>query len=121
MAKKKSKTPSNVTNPSLYQRVKAEAKRKFDVFPSAYASGWIVRTYKKRGGGYKGAKKAMGGEVSNQDLKPIPAKNKGLPKLPKKVRNQMGYMSQGGAVRIQARGCGAIMNEKRKQTKVPRG
>jgi hypothetical protein len=33
----------------------------------------------------------------------------------------MGFMSQGGAVRIQARGCGAIMNEKRKQTKVPRG
>ena len=118
---KKSKTPSNVTNPSLYQRVKAEAKRKFDVYPSAYANAWLVKTYKKRGGGYKGAKKAMGGEVSNQDLKPIPAKNKGLPKLPKKVRNQMGYMSQGGAVRIQARGCGAIMNEKRKQTKVPRG
>ena len=48
MAKKKSKTPSNVTNPSLYQRVKAEAKRKFDVFPSAYASGWIVRNIFKR-------------------------------------------------------------------------
>ena len=43
-AKKKSKTPSNVANPSLYARVKAEAKRKFDVFPSAYASAWLVRT-----------------------------------------------------------------------------
>ena len=32
---------------------KAAARRKFDVYPSAYANGWLVRTYKKRGGGYK--------------------------------------------------------------------
>jgi len=43
------------TNPALYARVKAEAKRKFDVYPSAYANGWLVRTYKKRGGGYRTA------------------------------------------------------------------
>jgi hypothetical protein len=48
--KKKGATP---TNPSLYARVKAEAKRKFKVYPSAYANGWLVRTYKKRGGGYR--------------------------------------------------------------------
>ena len=48
--KKKGPTP---TNPSLYARVKAEAKRKFKVYPSAYANAWLVRTYKKRGGGYK--------------------------------------------------------------------
>ncbi len=53
MAKKKSKTPSNVTNPALYSRVKAEAKRKFDVYPSAYANGWLVKTYKARGGRYR--------------------------------------------------------------------
>jgi hypothetical protein len=41
------------TNPKLYARVKAEAKRKFKVYPSAYANGWLVREYKKRGGGYK--------------------------------------------------------------------
>ena len=40
------------TNPSLYARVKAEAKRRFKVYPSAYANGWLVRTYKKRGGRY---------------------------------------------------------------------
>jgi len=50
--KKKKAVP---TNPSLYARVKAEAKRKFDVFPSAYASSYIVRTYKKRGGKYRTA------------------------------------------------------------------
>ena len=42
------------TNPALYNRVKAEAKRKFDVYPSAYANAWLVKTYKKRGGGYSG-------------------------------------------------------------------
>ena len=34
-------------NPALYARVKAEAKRKFKVYPSAYANAWLVRTYKK--------------------------------------------------------------------------
>ncbi len=43
------------TNPSLYARVKAEAKRKFDVYPSAYANAWLVKTYKSRGGGYRSA------------------------------------------------------------------
>jgi len=41
------------TNPSLYARVKAAAKAKFDVYPSAYANAWLVREYKKRGGGYR--------------------------------------------------------------------
>lgn len=37
----------------LYARVVAEAKRKFDVYPSAYANGWVVQEYKRRGGTYK--------------------------------------------------------------------
>ena len=52
-AKKKAKKGgSKPKNPKLYARVKAEAKRKFKVYPSAYANAWLVRTYKKRGGGY---------------------------------------------------------------------
>ena len=49
----KKKSGANPTNPALYSRVKAEAKRKFDVYPSAYANAWLVRTYKKRGGRYR--------------------------------------------------------------------
>ena len=41
------------TNPRLYAQVKAEAKRKFKVYPSAYANGWLVKTYKQRGGRYR--------------------------------------------------------------------
>ena len=115
----KSKTPANVANPSIYARAKAKAKAKFDVYPSAYANAYMVSEYKKMGGKYKGAKKkAAGGEMS---LKPIPADNKGLPKLPKKVRNKMGFMREGGPVMmVQGRGCGAMMQSKRKKTRVPR-
>jgi len=51
MAAKKSKSPKP-KNAALYSRVKAEAKNKFKVYPSAYANAWLVRTYKKRGGTY---------------------------------------------------------------------
>ena len=53
--KKKSSNSSKPkpTNPELYARVKSEAKAKFDVYPSAYANPWLVKTYKKRGGGYR--------------------------------------------------------------------
>ena len=59
MAKKNKKSRKKgkaiPTNPKLYAQVKAEAKKKFTVYPSAYANGWLVRTYKKRGGGYRTA------------------------------------------------------------------
>lgn len=52
--KKSKNIPSN---PKLYAKVKAEAKRKFDVYPSAYANGWLVQEYKRRGGTYKTVEK----------------------------------------------------------------
>ena len=50
--KKTGSIPDNVKNKALYSRVKAEAKKKFDVYPSAYANAWLVKEYKKRGGTY---------------------------------------------------------------------
>ena len=44
---------SKPTNPALWSKAKAAARSKFDVYPSAYANGWAVRWYKKRGGGWK--------------------------------------------------------------------
>lgn len=41
------------TNKALYARVKAAARRKFKVYPSAYANGWLVKEYKRRGGRYR--------------------------------------------------------------------
>ena len=41
------------TNPSLWSKFKAQAKAKFDVYPSAYANGWAAKKYKAAGGGWK--------------------------------------------------------------------
>lgn len=54
------------TNPGLYSRVKSEAKSKFDRWPSAYGSAWLVKTYKNRGGGYRKAQ--TGGGMEQQQI-----------------------------------------------------
>ena len=38
------------TNKNLFDAIKKEAKTKFKVYPSSYASAWVKREYKKRGG-----------------------------------------------------------------------
>lgn len=48
---------STPNDKALYSRVKSEAKKKFDVYPSAYANGWLVQEYKRRGGTYSTVKK----------------------------------------------------------------
>ena len=54
-------------------------------------------------------------------LKKVKPSQKGLKKLPRKVRNKMGYMKNGGTVMmVQGRGCGAIDPSKQKMTRVPR-
>ena len=51
----KKKSGAKPTNPALYARVKAEAKRKFKVYPSAYANmyGSAVCSGKIKPGGKK--------------------------------------------------------------------
>ena len=41
------------TSPEKWARAKAQAKAKFDVYPSAYANGWAAKKYKEMGGGWK--------------------------------------------------------------------
>jgi len=41
------------TNPKLWSQAKSLAKKKFKVYPSAYANGWASKWYKKHGGGWK--------------------------------------------------------------------
>ena len=40
------------TSPSKWSYWVGQAKKKFDVYPSAYENAWLVREYKKRGGTY---------------------------------------------------------------------
>jgi len=41
------------TKPSKWAYYKAQAKKKFDVYPSAYANGWAAKKYKAAGGGWR--------------------------------------------------------------------
>ena len=124
----------------LCPRGKAAAKRKFKVYPSAYANAYASKicagkikdpsgTKRKD---FKGRKpSAMGGRIKlaggglreatdrlrrqglrgggmtkkrsmlkDGTLKPVnPKTQKGLSKLPKNVRNKMGFMKKGGKVK----------------------
>jgi hypothetical protein len=70
----------NPTNKNLYNKVKAEAKRKFKAWPSAYGSAWLVKEYKRRGGKYSGKKSKSSGISRWMEEKWI-----NICKLPKKV------------------------------------
>jgi len=51
-------TEENIpTKPKLWSRAKALARKKFKVYPSAYANAWASRWYKKHGGRWKKSKK----------------------------------------------------------------
>ena len=41
------------TNPSKWAFYKGHAKKKFDVYPSAYANAWAAKKYKAAGGSWK--------------------------------------------------------------------
>ena len=92
---------------ACYHKVKARYK----VFPSAYASGAIAKCRKVGAANYgKSKKKAMGGlntaieKVKNQTMT---AKEGKVVKMTKRKSNNKNI----------ARGCGAIMADRRKKTK----
>jgi len=62
------------------------------------------------GGDDEKTRRNMGGTAQ---MKAIPEGNKGLPKLPKEVRNKMGYMKDGGTAQSnnakKSRGAGAMI------------
>ena len=71
-----------------------------------HQSGMDNQPQKKNMGGMANArKKGMGLEMAEGGiaLKLVPSDKKGLKKLPKKVRNKMGYMKKGGAVKKRAK------------------
>ncbi len=119
-----SKIPDNVKNPSLYRKAKAKAKAKFDVFPSAYSSGYLVQEYKRMGGKYSGTKKALGGSVEFDSEKSDLNKDGKISKYEKArgtaIAKSMAKNMSGGGIMVQARGCGAIMPNKQRKTRVPK-
>ena len=90
----------------LCPRGKAAAKRKFDVYPSAYANAYASKIcagkIKDPSGvkrkDFKGPKKAMGGIIDFNKIS--------------QDRKKVSSFAQGGI----AKGCGAVMKKKRKKT-----
>jgi hypothetical protein len=105
----------------LCPRGKAAAKRKFDVYPSAYANayaskicaGKIKDPSGKKRKDFKGPKPMKrGGSVSQMAQKESRMNAK---KLQTALKNVKKKMKNGGFV---ARGCGAIMSNRKKKTRI---
>ena len=65
--------------------------------PGGKAMGGMMKSKMASKGGKMGGKMAPGMMVGGMaNKKPVPESNKGLKKLPKDVRNKMGYMKGGG-------------------------
>ena len=104
----------------LCPRGKAAAKRKFDVYPSAYANayaskicaGKIKDPSGKKRKDFKGPKPMKrGGSVSQMAQKESRMNAK---KLQTALKNVNKKMKNGGFV---AKGCGAIMSNRKKKTR----
>ncbi len=65
------------TNPALWSRAKALAKKKFDVYPSAYANGWAAKYYKSKGGGWRSVSEESVEEACWKGYKRVGMKKKG--------------------------------------------
>jgi hypothetical protein len=56
------------TSPEKWAQAKAQAKAKFDVYPSAYANGWAAKKYKEMGGGWKSVSEGNISESRKTDI-----------------------------------------------------
>lgn len=57
------------TNPKLWAQAKAQAKKKFKIYPSAYANGWAAKWYKSKGGGWKSLNEDYEYEMARNELR----------------------------------------------------
>ncbi len=55
------------TNPELWDRAIAAAKREYDVYPSAYANAFASKWYKERGGNWKTKKESVNEEEKSPE------------------------------------------------------
>jgi hypothetical protein len=62
------KLQNQCLNKSLFAEIKQEAKNKFKVYPSSYATAWIKSEYKKRGGKYQSRRKIIEASKNIPDI-----------------------------------------------------
>ena len=73
------------TDPSKWAYYKAQAKKKFDVYPSAYANGWAAKKYKAAGGGWEKSKSESVKESVMSTLDLLKGESSDLKEFLKKV------------------------------------
>jgi hypothetical protein len=56
------------TNPELWDKAIAAAKRKYDVYPSAYANAFASKWYKEKGGDWKTKKESVNESAKSEKL-----------------------------------------------------
>lgn len=88
------------SDPVLYERVKSQAKSKFKAWPSAYASSWLTKEYKRRGGTYKGRKSGKVGTTRWHKEKWVNVCEKGWPACGRNSAGQGAYPTCRPTVRI---------------------
>jgi len=96
--------------PGLWANIHAKRKR------IKAGSGETMRDKGDKGAPTASQMKAAQGKNRGGEFREIPKSNTGLAKLPEKVRNKMGFFAHGGKVSMH-RGCGAVMSDRRKETK----
>ena len=73
------------TNKKLWSSVLSQARSKFDVFPSAYASAWASKQYKAKGGGWRVQKESADYEPADSMGKRRGAHTMNIPKTKKRT------------------------------------
>ena len=91
-------------DPELLKAMGVSKKDRGKAIEKMYEEQYTERVPRKK------MKRNMGGTAQ---MKAIPSENKGLPNLPKEVRNKMGYMKDGGTAQNnnakKSRGAGAMI------------
>lgn len=67
------------TDPSKWSYYKRQAKKKFKVYPSAYANAWAAKKYKKAGGGWRKTKEDLEELKCWTGYERVPGKRAGEP------------------------------------------
>jgi hypothetical protein len=84
------------TSPEKWAQAKAQAKAKFDVYPSAYANGWAAKKYKAMGGGWRSESTIVDDAakyIQEQQLNEVAAWQKKEGKNPEGGLNRKGIAS----------------------------
>jgi hypothetical protein len=77
------------TDPSKWSYYKSQAKKKFDVYPSAYANAWAAKKYKAAGGGWRKSESINEENPCWDGYKQVGMKSKGGKQVPNCVKESV--------------------------------